>query len=118
MADKTIFQLVGEYANALGKYGPGSRETRMIREFNADNEEFLGYADGLDSVKRHLGGRGMTSSPSGDRALLADALAELRRLEWFNAEVDGCPSCGYSCEHGHAPDCTLAAVLTRANPPG
>ena len=53
---KTIYQLVGEYANALGLYGPDSPEARQLKEANAGNQEFLEYADALDRVKRHLKG--------------------------------------------------------------
>lgn len=50
----TIFQLVGQYANAVGKYGPDSEQTKKIRENNKDNKEFLNYADALDRIKRRL----------------------------------------------------------------
>lgn len=56
---KTILQLVGQYSDALGRFGPDSLEVRRLREANADNREFLEYADALDRVKRHLGGSGM-----------------------------------------------------------
>ena len=57
--EKTIVQLVAEYSNAVGRYGPDSEQVRRIRAAHADNAEFLQYADALDRVKRHLGGSGM-----------------------------------------------------------
>lgn len=56
---KTIVQLVAEYSNAVGRYGPDSNQVRQIRDAHAENKEFLGYADALDRVKRHLGGSGI-----------------------------------------------------------
>ena len=53
---KTLGKLVGEYSNALGRYGPDSDATNKIRRENAENREFQDYADALDRVKRHLGG--------------------------------------------------------------
>jgi hypothetical protein len=56
---KTIFQLVAGYSNAVGRYGPDSEPVQRIRAENAENMEFLEYADALDRIKRHLGGSGM-----------------------------------------------------------
>ena len=56
---KTIFQLVAEYSDAVGRFGPDSPEVWQIRSLHADNAEFLGYADALDRIKRHLGGSGI-----------------------------------------------------------
>lgn len=58
MVKNTIAQLVAEYSNAVGRYGPSSPEVLRIREAYADNAEFLDYADALDRIKRHLGGKG------------------------------------------------------------
>lgn len=59
MSSKTIAQLVAEYSNAVGRYGPDSEQARRVRAAHADNEEFLQYAAALDRVKRHLGGSGI-----------------------------------------------------------
>lgn len=56
--NKTIQQIVIEYCNAVGRYGPDSEKVRRIRAAHADNLEFLDYADALDRIKRHLGGSG------------------------------------------------------------
>ena len=56
---KTIAQLVVSYSNAVGRYGPDSDQVRRLREANADNREFLDYADALDRIKRQLGGSGI-----------------------------------------------------------
>lgn len=57
---KTIYQLVGEYANAVGRHGPDSDQVRRFRTRHASNAELMEYADSLDRIKRHLGGSGMT----------------------------------------------------------
>lgn len=56
--NNAIFKLVGEYSDALGRFGPDSAEVQRLREAHADNQEFLEYANALDRVKRHLGGSG------------------------------------------------------------
>jgi hypothetical protein len=60
---KTIFQLVGEYANAVGRHGPDSDEVRRFRADHADNEELLAYADALDRIKRHFSGESNSLAP-------------------------------------------------------
>jgi dUTPase len=57
---QTIYQLIGEYSNAVGRYGPDSDQVRQIRAIHVDNKEFLEYADALDRIKRRLGGSGMS----------------------------------------------------------
>ncbi len=48
------------------------------------------------------------------RALLGEAMGELRRLERVVRNgFEFCASCEYVSDAGHAPDCTLAAVLAR-----
>lgn len=54
-----MHKAVGEYANALGPNGPDSEQTRAVREKHAGLEGFAEYADALDRVKTHLGGKGM-----------------------------------------------------------
>jgi hypothetical protein len=56
---RDLAQLVGRYANAVGRYGPDSHEAHQIRTTHADNVAFLDYADALDRVKRALGGSGI-----------------------------------------------------------
>lgn len=56
---KTIYELVGEYSSAVGRYGPGSQQTTAIRVANSENAEFIELADALDRIKEELGGRGI-----------------------------------------------------------
>jgi len=58
-SDKAMHRLVSEYSNAVGANGPGSPQALAIREAHADDREFLEYANALDRIKRHLGGKGM-----------------------------------------------------------
>lgn len=51
---KTIFQLVGEYANAVGRYGPESEQVRQFRVDHADDSLLMDYADALDRLKRRF----------------------------------------------------------------
>lgn len=64
---KTIVQLIAEYANAVGRYGPDTDPVRQLRAEHADNAEFLEYADALDRIKRHLGGSGMDKQARKDQ---------------------------------------------------
>lgn len=68
MTQKTISQLVGEYSNAVGRFGPDSEQVRQFRAAHASNTEILEYADALDRIKRHLGGSGIdkTGTPGSD----------------------------------------------------
>jgi hypothetical protein len=56
----SIFKRVGEYANAVGRYGPDSLQAHAVRRKYSFDREFIDYADGLDRVKQRLGGSGMT----------------------------------------------------------
>jgi len=51
---KPIFQLVGEYCNALGRHGPDSEQARAVLEANVGNAEFLECAGALNRIKRGL----------------------------------------------------------------
>lgn len=57
--EKTFVQLVAEYANAVGKFGPESEQVLRLRAIHAHDLEFLDYANSLDRIKRHLGGSGI-----------------------------------------------------------
>lgn len=52
--DPKLFPMIGEYSNALGRYGPDSPEVASIREKYSDNDQFLKLASGLDRIKRHF----------------------------------------------------------------
>jgi hypothetical protein len=56
---KTPFEYIGEYSNAVGRYGPDSEQTQQLRALHADNTELIAYFDSLDRLKRHFGGMGM-----------------------------------------------------------
>lgn len=55
----TLSQIVGLYSNAVGRWGPDSKQTNAVRAAYTGNTEFVAYADALDRVKRRLGGSGM-----------------------------------------------------------
>jgi uncharacterized protein (DUF4213/DUF364 family) len=59
-----IDTLVEQYANAVGRYGPDSPQALSIRQENAENEEFLKFADSMDRIKRAVGGSGIDTKPS------------------------------------------------------
>src|SRR4051812_20438895 len=52
--DEPLVQLVSKYANTVGRYGPYSNETTMIRKANIDNAKFLEIANFLDCIKSDL----------------------------------------------------------------
>jgi hypothetical protein len=59
--EKVTVQLVAEYANVVGRYGPDSDQVREFRKDHAANTELMEYADALDRIKRNLGGSGCVS---------------------------------------------------------
>lgn len=69
--EKTIYQLVGEYSNAVGRFGPASEQVRQFRVAHADNAELMEYADALDRIKRHLGGSGIDKTAAKDRKMVS-----------------------------------------------
>ncbi len=54
MLDHTLIE---EYCDALAKYGVGSPQARAVRNSNAGNTDFVGFADSIDKVKITLAGR-------------------------------------------------------------
>lgn len=48
----TIYNLVGQYANVVGKFGPDSPEVQKFRAAHADNKELMDYTESLDRMKR------------------------------------------------------------------
>lgn len=59
---------------------------------------------------------GVTAANARLISLAPEMLAELRRLEWVDPPEGSCPRCFADKHEGHAPDCTLAAILARADP--
>jgi hypothetical protein len=62
----TLLKLISVYADAVGRYGPDSDEVHRLRDWHADNAEFLNYADALDRIKRNLGGSGIDDRREAD----------------------------------------------------
>jgi hypothetical protein len=56
---ETLPQLVGEYANTVGKHGVDSEQARRFRKLHETNKELLDYCDSLDRIKRHLQSKGL-----------------------------------------------------------
>jgi hypothetical protein len=73
---------------------------------------------GEERFRRQLEEAGVRSDAETElavvRAMLAAALAELRKLEWSNGKHAQCPRCYMHKSAGHAEGCTLAAALARA----
>lgn len=57
VVQKPISKLVGEYSNAVSRYGLNSDQARRIRDANQSNREFITYANALDRLKKHLRGK-------------------------------------------------------------
>lgn len=59
MLDHTLIE---EYCDALAKFGVDSFQARTVRDSNAGNAEFVGFADSIDTVKRALTSGGERTS--------------------------------------------------------
>ena len=57
-------EMIISYSNAVSKYGPDSMPAKEVRHKYKNNLEFIHFADGIDRIKKLVGGSGIDYPPN------------------------------------------------------